>query len=214
MILVFLVVLWVVVLGPTVLRRRAEHNRDSVGSVGAFRRQLRILGRSEGPPIVEPVHRLAVAQRPVVVPINASGLPVITSRGGLSVIRTTADQASSHISTGEMSREFEGGSVEAPSIHRANETSDPYFRSGACKRRRDVLMVLVTIVGTTGLLGMVPPLRMALTLTAVSFLALVAYVGLLVYLRNLAAERQAKLRYLPQPIEHESLVAVRQVAVR
>lgn len=214
MILVFLVVLWVVVLGPTVLRRRAAHNRDSVGSVGAFRRQLRILGRSEGPAIVEPVHRLAVTQRPVVVPINASGLPVITGRGGLSVVRTTADQVRSQISTDETSREFEGGALEESSAHRASKTPDPYFRSGACKRRRDVLMALVAIVVTTGLLGMVPPLRMALTLTAVSLVALVAYVGLLVYLRNLAVERQAKLRFLPQPIEHESLVAVRQVAVR
>jgi hypothetical protein len=208
-ILVFLVVLWVVVLGPTVLRSRAARRKNAVGSVGTFHRQLRILGRSGGPAIVEPVHRLGAVQTPTVVPVNGSGLPVITSHGGLTLLEDRATELRV-----APERPDRGASKADPSSGPSPERpSDPYFRSSACKRRRDVLLGLVTVVVTTGLLGALPPLRLALVLTGVCALALVVYVALLVYLRNLAVERQMKLRYLPQHGESAPL-PTRRVASR
>jgi hypothetical protein len=43
---------------------------------------------------------------------------------------------------------------------------------------------------------------------------LVAYLGLLVRLRNQALEREVKLRYLPRSSEEDFPVAVRRVASR
>ena len=78
---------------------------------------------------------------------------------------------------------------------------DPYFRHGACQRRRDVLMILASILVSTGLISIIPAARMALVLTAVAGVALVAYVVLLVRLRAQAMERETKLRYMPTRVE-------------
>jgi hypothetical protein len=66
----------------------------------------------------------------------------------------------------------------------------------------------------TGLFGAVPAMRPALFVTLVDGLLLAGYVGLLVYLRTLALERQVKLRYLPQPVDADSSVAFRRAASR
>jgi len=58
-ILLILVVVWAVVLGPSLLRRRAL--RRSVDSIGAFHRQLSVL-EPIGPSLVDPANRLASAR--------------------------------------------------------------------------------------------------------------------------------------------------------
>jgi hypothetical protein len=50
--------------------------------------------------------------------------------------------------------------------------------------------------------------------TGVGVVALVAYVAILVRLRNGAREREVKLRYLPQPVDRESSVVVHRVVAR
>jgi len=57
-ILLILVVVWAIVLGPGLLRRRAL--RHSVDSIGAFHRQLSVL-EPIGPSLVDPANRLASA---------------------------------------------------------------------------------------------------------------------------------------------------------
>lgn len=65
------------------------------------------------------------------------------------------------------------------------------------KRRRDVLVgLLVAMVGSL-VLGFLPPLRALWAVHVVIDVLFVAYVALLVYLRNLAAEREMKVRFLP-----------------
>jgi hypothetical protein len=90
---------------------------------------------------------------------------------------------------------------------------DPYFRSGACKRRRDVLMVLLCALTATGLIGIIPAMHILLVGTAAVAVVLTAYVALLVRLRNQALEREVKLRYLPRATEPDP-VLVRRVASR
>jgi len=54
-ILLILVIVWAIVLGPILLRRRAD--RRSGDSIGAFHRQLRVL-EPTGPSLVDPANRL------------------------------------------------------------------------------------------------------------------------------------------------------------
>ena len=65
------------------------------------------------------------------------------------------------------------------------------------RRRRDVLMVLVT--GTVGsfLLGFIPGVSIMWAITGVLALCLAGYVALLIRIRNNAAEREMKLSFLP-----------------
>jgi hypothetical protein len=72
-----------------------------------------------------------------------------------------------------------------------------FHRQQTQKRRREVLLALVA--GTSGslLLGLLPGLGVMFFVFAAFALALGAYVGLLIRLRNLAAEREMKLRFLP-----------------
>ena len=65
------------------------------------------------------------------------------------------------------------------------------------KRRRDVFVgLLVAMVGSL-VLGVLPPLRILWSIHVVIDILFAAYVGTLVYLRNLAAEREMKVRFLP-----------------
>ncbi len=171
MVLAILVMVWLVVLGPSLLRRRAE--RRSTDSIGDFHRQLRILQRT-GPTVVDPAYRLDPGA-PAGGPFRAPG-----ARG----MRTLERQP------------------------------DPYFRPEACKRRRDILAVLLAVLVGSGILAAIPPLRPLLYVTIAGAVSLAMYVGLLVYLRTLALEREMKLRYLPEPVRHEPSVVIRRVAAR
>jgi len=163
-VLLILGVVWAVVLGPSLLRKRAE--RHSGDSIGAFHRQLRVLEHA-GPSLVDPANRMASMKR--------------------------------SIPTGP---------------HPPDVRHDPFFRPEACRRRRDVLLVLTATTVLTGLLGAIPSMQPLLVLTGLAFAALVGYVVLIVRLRALALEREVKLRYLPQPVQHESTLVVQRVAAR
>ena len=108
-----------------------------------------------------------------------------------------------------------GVRLPAPeSAHPPNVRHDPFFRPEACRRRRDVLLVLVGVVVGTGLLGAIPAMRPILVLTAIAAVALAGYVGLLVHLRTLAVEREVKLRYLPQVSQPEPAFVIRRAVAR
>ena len=106
---------------------------------------------------------------------------------------------------------FAGAEVQR---RRGVRRPDPYFRQEACRRRRNVLVGLVVAVAATGLLGVVPALRPTLFVTIIGAMLLVSYIGLLVYSRRLAVEREAKLHYLPERFEPDAAAAVRRVAAR
>jgi hypothetical protein len=76
-------------------------------------------------------------------------------------------------------------------------SKDPFFSREARERRRDVLLVLVSIFVGTGLIAIIPQARMALVLTGIAGLLLVAYIALLARTQARATERAMKLRYMP-----------------
>lgn len=190
-VLVVLVLVWAVVLGPSLLRRTMDH--QSKDSIGSFHRQLNVLGRT-GPSLMPPAHRLGVSVPDAHDDSSSPGwLVSVSSRPG----------------------PVSGFSDLPPSApHTALRRPDPYFRPGACKRRRDVLMVLLCALTVTALIGIIPAMHILLFGTAFVAVALAAYVGLLVRLRNQALERQVKLRYLPRGAEYEVPMSVRRVASR
>ncbi len=207
MILLILALVWAAVLGPGILRRRAE--RRAGDSIGAFHRQLRILQRT-GPMVVAPAHSLrsrpfsldrsggsgvpggpAAADGSVVTGERSggSGEPLLPPRSGLTLVSPSGARrpfvaAASH--------------PDRPSL-RAVRTRrpDPYFRPEACRNRRNLLLGILVTFGASGLLGLIPPLGALLVITYISGIALVGYVGLLVYMRSVAQDRQTKLRYIP-----------------
>jgi len=70
-------------------------------------------------------------------------------------------------------------------------------RRNARRRRRDVLMALLVAAGTTLVLGAIPALRMLWLVHVAVDVLLLGYVSLLVRQRNLATERDLKVRLLP-----------------
>ena len=189
-VLLILVLVWAVVLGPSLLRRGAQ--RRSTDSIGDFHRQLRVLERA-GPSLVDPIHSLDTT----LPSAHLARTSVGTNRHGLIVVRPDA--------VVPVARHARRSSARRP---------DPYFRPEACKRRRDVLVALfVTFIGS-GVLGAIPQARPVLILTALTALAMSGYIALLVRLRNRAHERELKLRYLPRPAEREASIAPRRVAAR
>ena len=65
------------------------------------------------------------------------------------------------------------------------------------KRRRDVFVALLAGMLTSLLLGMFPGLHLLLIVHVLMDLAFAAYVAMLVKVRNVAAERDMKVRFLP-----------------
>ena len=192
-VLLILVVVWAAVLGPSLLRRRVD--RRSGDSIGAFHRQLRVLERA-GPTLVDPAFRLTTALPDG--PARRLALPARAPRPGLILVRPDA-----------------AGAVPAPPARPpAAGRDDPYFRPGACKRRRDVLLCLVSAVLGSALLGAIPALRPLLVVTVVAVVMSGVYIGVLVRLRHGADERAVKLRYLPQPMAPAPSLVVRRSAAR
>ena len=71
-------------------------------------------------------------------------------------------------------------------------------RQRTLKRRRDVFYALLSAMAGTLLLGLVPGMRALLGLHVVLDLLFAGYVTLLLRMRNETAEREMKVRFLPQ----------------
>jgi hypothetical protein len=189
LVLLILVVVWAAVLGPSFLRRRFD--RRSGDSIGEFHRHLRVLRRT-GPTLVNPVFKLTTS-----LPDQSSRLRARNAAvGGTGLILIRPDAAPSRAVAA-------GSQAQRP---------DRYFRPEACKRRRDVLLGMVSVIVGTGLLGAIPVLRPLLGLTAFVLVVSALYVMMLVRLGRRATERAAKLRYLPEPAEASPSIAIRRRA--
>jgi hypothetical protein len=75
-------------------------------------------------------------------------------------------------------------------------------------------MILLCTLTVTGLVGVIPAMHILLFVTAFVGVMSVAYLGLLVRLRNQAVEREVKLRYLPRNDGYELPLPVRRAASR
>ena len=74
------------------------------------------------------------------------------------------------------------------------------------KRRRDIFVGLLVAMGASLVLGFLPQLRILWSIHVLLDVLFVAYVGALVYLRNLAAEREMKVRFLPAAAPEPALL--------
>jgi hypothetical protein len=86
--------------------------------------------------------------------------------------------------------------------------SSPH-RQRTLQRRRDVLVVLGSSFLGSLLVGAIPAFRPMWFVGAAIGVVLLAYVGLLLRLRNLASEREMKLTYLPRPNPAETALLLR-----
>ncbi len=178
MVLLVLAGIWAAVLIPPAVRARAEGRPGD--SIHNFKRQLTVLRRT-GP------HRASLNgggragggdwYRSHVSPPTLAPVP-----GPLRSSRTTPV----------------AGAHRAPA--RAMRTAAPASaaRSRTIRRRRDVLTALLVAAVATLALGLLFSMGIMLVTHVVADVLLIAYVALLVHQRNVAAERDMKVRFLPQ----------------
>jgi len=201
-VLLILAALWIVVLLPGYLKKRSE--RRSTGSIESFHERLHLLERT-GPKLVEPAYRLETASPEGST--TGSGLPTVSSNPGrakLVLLQPVSgdafddeddvvdDRRGTHY---RRVAPLELDTAPPLSVPERRRGPDPYRQQLARKRRRDTLAVLAGVFLLTAAAGSLHALHPLWVLTAISGLALVAYVGLLVYAQNLNAE-QRRLAYL------------------
>ncbi len=148
---------------------RARAEARPADSISAFRRQLRVLHHTR-PAWGGRAPAPDAWAAPTAVPSAVAALHR-RSVGNVSPLRTVAG---------------------SPSSFRAASA-----RSRTLRRRRDVLVALLASSGATLLLALVG-LGMMLWLNLLVDACLIGYVALLVRQRNLAAERDMKVRFLPR----------------
>ena len=239
MILVIIIaVAWIVILTPSLMKRRSQAVGE-IGSISHFHQQLRVLEHSGPQPIVTPAYRLrsvdgsgvSQAQRLRISrgggtsrPVGGGRTPAAPARARLPgrgarrrpgrrgdprPVRTFDDVGqpgrwpSPVLSTAAMSM---------PSPSRRPPTPGSSSASAAVTPSA----VMAAVFSGTLLIGFVPGASAAWILTALSGVALAAYVTVLVQLRRTAEERERKLHYLrpeglgepgsnvrPPPVGHE-----------
>ena len=94
-----------------------------------------------------------------------------------------------------------GKSVAAARVGavRRTPTATALRRHQTQKRRRDVFFALLAGVVGSFLLAMIPALSVMWPVQVLFDVLFMAYVALLIHLRNLAAERDLKVRFMPAP---------------
>jgi hypothetical protein len=170
-VLLVLAVVWGVLLVSWFRSRTQGGFSDSVGT---FRRHLTVLERA-APAKVAPANRLHTGV------IAGRGVPAFRSPALPAPVRGPAYPSGS-------SRP--GAALRPP-------TATGLRRRQAQKRRRDVFFALLAGAFGSLVLAMIPGLSVMWSMQIIFDLALVGYIGLLIRMRNLAAERELKLRFMP-----------------
>ncbi len=224
-VLVVIVVAWAALLGPSLLRRRAQ---GGIGSIHNFHHQLEVLEHSGPAPIVSPAYRLRVvdedgslvrmepvpvgAPSPKITVVGAKDLPrpALAFLGGEEVVHEVAepDAVESH---GHRDEYDEWDEYDRFEPHGSEEEArrEAYHRQVTRQRRRDTLIALTAVFVGTLVIGLIPGASLAWTISAVTGCILVAYVALLINLRRRADERERKLHYLAPSREAQLVHAPR-----
>ena len=183
MVLLVLAGIWAAVLIPPAVRARAEGRPGD--SISHFRRQLSVLRRT-GP------HRASLNGGGRVAGgdhwyRSHSSASTLTPVHGPLRTRPVAAPAPRRLNAAPLSV------VRPPSSPAAAAS-----RSRTIRRRRDVLSALLVAVFATLVLGIFLGTGLIWAAHLLADVLLVAYVALLVHQRNVAAERDMKVRFLPQ----------------
>ena len=182
MVLLILAAIWAAVLIPPWWRHRAE--RSPGDSISAFQGQLSVLRRT-GPRsqrfgMADHWARPSAPLAPPLAPLGRmNGSPSRGPGGPRAVVAPPAWADTRAVSSSTMAS------------------------SRTRRRRRDILTALVIAACGTLVLGALPFLRMLWAAHLVFDVLLVAYVALLIRQRNVAAEREMKVRFLPPPVSLE-----------
>jgi hypothetical protein len=179
-VLLVLAIVWGVLL-VSWLRSRGE--RSFSDSVGTFRRHLTVLERAT-PATVAPANRLrsgpiggrAIPPYRPTAPSNRPATPLARGQRPAGLARTASPR---------LSRD-----LRSPAAARLRHRQ-------AQRRRRDVLFALVAGAIGSLLLALIPGVSVMWPVQVLFDVLLVAYVALLIRMRNLAAERELKLTFLP-----------------
>jgi hypothetical protein len=181
LVLLVLAAIWAAVLIPPAVRARAEGRPGD--SITNFRRQQAVLRRT-GPRL----GRTAGAGEHWYRPHASVNAPLAPVHG--PVRSRTAAAAAHRGATVTPLRPVPSGAASAA-------------RSRTLRRRRDVLTALVVAVFATLVLMLLPPFRVLWVAHVLADVLLVAYVALLVHQRNVSAERDMKVRFLPRTAAFE-----------
>ena len=186
MVLLVLALIWGALLVSWLRSRSVGTFSDSVGT---FQRHLTVLERAT-PSKVAPANRMRDAARPV--PLAHHGRPPagFVSARAASTGRALADAPVA-------ARLGPAGRPGRRPAGRPSSASAALRRRQAQKRRRDVFFALLAGAGGSLVLALIPGLSIMWSVQVLFDLLLAGYVALLVHLRNLAAERELKLRFMP-----------------
>ena len=183
-----------VVLAPSAYRRISE--RQGVGSIDHFHRELDLLEHA-GPKLVTPAYRLHTAMPEAeAAPQREAGGSEGSSmyRAKLVLLRPVEDEQSSDIDDFKGTHYERVGVLDPPEppVSRQETRGElQVFRRHQARRRcTSVLRFLTVFTISTLLLGLLPSLRLAWILTAVTGLVLLGMVGLMAYARQIEAGRE------------------------
>jgi hypothetical protein len=198
--LVLVVILWILVLAPSLYRRVSE--RDGAGSIDHFHHQLNLLEHA-GPKLVSPAYRLHTAVPGGNVDRAAEADPP-RYRGKLVLLRPVDDEEHADIDDFEGAHYERVGVLDPPEppavLDQSRVELQAHRRQQARRRCSSILLVLTGLTVTTGILGMLPALHLAWIFTALCAIALVALVGLIAYARELQSQG---MRWAPSRVGAE-----------
>ncbi len=178
-IILILVVLWGLVLAPSAVRKFKRQASNQ--SIDSFHHSLHTLERS-GTKIVEPAYRLVGGGSVSVIdPVTNAQRPrlVLLRPPGQEEETTMSDHFDDYLDEGDDEAYYLD---EDPGFGPGYDSGWPTGAPGrrmAARRRRSILLGLVSTVVLTGLLGIF--VSFFLVLTTIAALALVGYVGLMSY---------------------------------
>lgn len=181
MVLLVLALVWGALLISWLRSRSVNTFGDSVGT---FRRDLKVLQRAT-PTTVRPANRLRDGHGRVPA---ATGL-----RGATAIRGTRIDAVSEENRHRPAGRPGAGSRLTRPVAGNAAALR----RKQAQKRRRDVFLALLAGAAGSLLLALIPGMSIMWSVQVLFDVLLGGYVAVLVRLRNLAAERELKLRFIP-----------------
>ncbi len=196
MVLLILAGIWAAVLIPPILRARAESS--PADSIVDFRRQLRVLQRTRptraaGPSLGTPVDPRV---DPRVGPsryVEAAAPPRPSRHSRMGQSQPPVGRPATRRSVPRSA-----SPAQAPAS-RTWASRPPAKRARTMRRRRDVLFTLLMGMGTTFVLAMVLSAPALWMLHLVMDGLFVAFLAMLMRMRAIAAEKEMKLRILPQP---------------
>jgi hypothetical protein len=169
-VLLVLAIIWGVLLVSWLRSRRQDTAYDSVGT---FRRHLRVLERA-APSTVAPANRLRTSGA------GGHAIPAYRAPGAVR-----------------------GGYAGRPGAASPAPLRPPSpaarRRRQAQRRRRDVFFVLLAGVLGSFVLAIIPGLSMMWSVQLMFDAVFALYVALLIRARNLAAEREVKVTFMPSP---------------